>query len=311
MASIYVIRDRQCEVVEVGLELTIGRGYANRLRLEGSDVSRAHAIIYTRGEKTLIQDLDSKNGVRVNGQRVSKKILKPGDEIHVSKFVLLFEPAEPVDLSAWLNEDEDGDTHGTANDRMIQKRHQHCQVGLLEKSFASSQTSDEMTIARAGSALRFARQAISRLSQTFDHTRIYQEALDWAVECFAAQRGFVAIRDASGRLPQTVAMFDVKKRDKIEVHHRILEWLFEQGDAVISVEPVDAPSDTEGKDKSHRIGVPIIVRGKPYGFIYLENDPPIPPFTVDDLQQLYCIAVATSQRLEQVEHESAALVGDE
>ncbi len=74
-------------------ELTIGRGYSNLLRLEGDEISRVHAIVFRQGDGYLVRDLDSKNGVFLNGQRVGVSELRAGDKLQVGKFTLLFEPA--------------------------------------------------------------------------------------------------------------------------------------------------------------------------------------------------------------------------
>ena len=50
----------------------IGRSPAADIVLDDASVSRRHALIARRGERTLILDDRSRNGVHVNGQRVSR-----------------------------------------------------------------------------------------------------------------------------------------------------------------------------------------------------------------------------------------------
>jgi len=78
--------------LEIGQELTIGRGYSNLLRLEGEEISRVHAIIYQRNGAFHIRDLDSKNGIYVNTERVSTAELDRGDRIQIGKYKLTFDP---------------------------------------------------------------------------------------------------------------------------------------------------------------------------------------------------------------------------
>lgn len=99
-----MIADGNVQEVEVGQELTIGRAYTNLLRLEGEEVSRVHAILYKRDQDYLIRDLDSKNGVYLNGQRVTSSIVVPGDEIQIGNYILLFDPPEDFDLAAFLKQ---------------------------------------------------------------------------------------------------------------------------------------------------------------------------------------------------------------
>jgi len=99
-----VIADGSVQEVEVGQELTIGRAYTNLLRLEGEEVSRVHAILYKRDQDYLIRDLDSKNGVYLNGQRVTSSIVVRGDEIQIGNYILLFDPPEDFDLAVFLKQ---------------------------------------------------------------------------------------------------------------------------------------------------------------------------------------------------------------
>jgi hypothetical protein len=302
MSRVYVLHGRQCEIVEVGLELTIGRSYSNRLRLEGGDISRAHAIIYRRGDEFVLRDLDSKNGVSVNGQNKSKHVLKAGDTLSIGTYILLFDPTEPVDLSKWLPSAEESDERRASFDTEVQQRHQHCPLSTIEKSFSENQLTDDISIPKAAGPLRFAFQAITRLGDENDRDEVCQRALDWAVECFAVQRGIVALAEGDDTKPRTVAMYDANKKGEILIHQRILEWLFERGEALISVKEPDGAIAKGGHDGggAHRIAMPLNPDGEVRGFIYLENDPPAPPFTCDDLQQLFCIALVTSRRLEEM-----------
>jgi pSer/pThr/pTyr-binding forkhead associated (FHA) protein len=59
----------------------IGRNPASDIVLDDASVSRKHALIARRGERTLILDDRSRNGVHVNGTRVSESELRDGDTI--------------------------------------------------------------------------------------------------------------------------------------------------------------------------------------------------------------------------------------
>jgi len=59
---------------------TIGRGHAVDVRLEDPSVSRLHAEIIRRGPYIYIADLGlSRNGTRVNGRPVARRVLDDGD----------------------------------------------------------------------------------------------------------------------------------------------------------------------------------------------------------------------------------------
>ncbi len=74
------------EVVHVlGRKTTIGRTPDNDLQIDASYISRHHAVLLVNGQQTVIEDLNSTNGIHVNGQRVSREILNDGDLVIVGK----------------------------------------------------------------------------------------------------------------------------------------------------------------------------------------------------------------------------------
>lgn len=305
MTQLYVIHKDQCEVVDVGLELTIGRSYANRLRLDGPDVSRAHAIIYRRANEFVLRDLDSKNGVFVNGKRMPKRALESEDKINIGDYLLIFDPPESVDLSQWARVEKPPSAAGFSreSDTQIQKRHQHFPVSLIEKSFVENQTLQDFTINRASPALRFGYQILTRLGEVDTDEAVCKKTLQWAIDAVSGQRGMVALRRDHETRPRAVAIHDTRKNREIKIHQRLLDWLFEHGEALISVESCEEskPPKLKGVKFANRIAMPLTVKGATEGFIYIENDPPASPFTVDDLQRLFCIATVASRRLKEVE----------
>jgi pSer/pThr/pTyr-binding forkhead associated (FHA) protein len=72
-------------------ELThIGRSPSSEIVLDDASVSRRHALIAQRGERTVILDDRSRNGVHVNGVRVSEADLHDGDTVVCGHVTLRF-----------------------------------------------------------------------------------------------------------------------------------------------------------------------------------------------------------------------------
>ena len=67
---------------------TIGRAADNDVNIDNAGVSLHHAKIDSRGDRIFIEDLDSTNGVYVNGERVARKAVRFDDEIAIYKYVL-------------------------------------------------------------------------------------------------------------------------------------------------------------------------------------------------------------------------------
>jgi pSer/pThr/pTyr-binding forkhead associated (FHA) protein len=68
----------------------LGRSRECDVQIEDSNVSRRHAELRQEGETFWIVDLDSTNGVEVNGQRVKRARLETGDTFTVGATEVMF-----------------------------------------------------------------------------------------------------------------------------------------------------------------------------------------------------------------------------
>jgi chromosome segregation ATPase len=70
------------EVVHVlGRRTSIGRTPDNDLQIDAKFISRHHAVILVGPVHSIIEDLNSTNGVYVNGRRITRNTLKDGDTL--------------------------------------------------------------------------------------------------------------------------------------------------------------------------------------------------------------------------------------
>lgn len=65
-------------------QMTIGRRESCDICLRFPNVSGRHCELTFKEGYWEVQDLRSTNGIRVNGERVEKKILRPGDTISIA-----------------------------------------------------------------------------------------------------------------------------------------------------------------------------------------------------------------------------------
>lgn len=79
--------------------VNIGRRLDNNLILEDTRVSRTHAQMRMRRGRYEIFDLGSSAGLRVNGRKVNRHILQPGDVINIAGIKLVYgeDPGGPPD----------------------------------------------------------------------------------------------------------------------------------------------------------------------------------------------------------------------
>lgn len=81
------------ELLLSGATVTIGRQPDNILRIDNPAVSGHHAKVYAEGDHYVIEDVESFNGTYVNGQRITKVVLKDGDSAIIGKHTIEFRVA--------------------------------------------------------------------------------------------------------------------------------------------------------------------------------------------------------------------------
>ena len=84
---------REFEIIDN--EVHMGRELDNTLRLPDPSISRHHCVIRKVGGGFEIQDLQSSNGVLVNGNRVQASPLRNGDRITLGQVQLTFQDPHP------------------------------------------------------------------------------------------------------------------------------------------------------------------------------------------------------------------------
>jgi len=78
--------------------LTIGRTGNNDIQLNAAYISRRHAVVLTEGDTTRVIDWGSKNGVFVNGKRITEHFLASGDIVAIGNAKFRYEerPKRPT-----------------------------------------------------------------------------------------------------------------------------------------------------------------------------------------------------------------------
>jgi hypothetical protein len=81
MAARLVSLDGHPDILLDGGAVVIGRGRWCDVRIPSARVSRRHCCLILSGNEVFIRDLGSTNGTWINGRRVERGTLRPGDEI--------------------------------------------------------------------------------------------------------------------------------------------------------------------------------------------------------------------------------------
>jgi hypothetical protein len=78
----------------LGRRTTIGRTPDNDIQIDTTYISRHHAVVLSNAQDCVIEDLNSTNGVLVNGRRVGRQSLRDGDSLLVGNTTFTFQQFE-------------------------------------------------------------------------------------------------------------------------------------------------------------------------------------------------------------------------
>ena len=100
-ARLLIRADGESEVVHVlGRKTSIGRTPDNDLQIDAKFISRHHAVILAGPARTIVEDLNSTNGVLVNSRRVTRQVLQDGDTVVIGRTQFRFVVRQPSERRA-------------------------------------------------------------------------------------------------------------------------------------------------------------------------------------------------------------------
>lgn len=75
---------------------TIGRLEDNTFQIAEASVSSHHCEVLLRGSDVVVRDLNSTNGTFINGEKVTEKVMKPGQILRLGQIELRLETDAPA-----------------------------------------------------------------------------------------------------------------------------------------------------------------------------------------------------------------------
>jgi len=256
---------------------SVGRSADNDIVLEGAGVSRHHCAIEFDGQRYYVRDLESHNGVYVNGALVDRAELRPKDEIRIGNSVMVYEPeTEPITDSFTIEQDYD--------EVVSQLRSGGAAVAEPEK--------ERRTLALLCD-LSF---ELSTVTSTEDVAR---KAIQILLETTRAERGAIFLLEGgSGTLKPVVVCERGAPKPGSEpvalsstVAHRILS----ERKGLIAADAAADPRFSHGQSVVLRglrsiCCAPLVGKGGDLGVLYLENNRVLAAFTTEDLRLLCAVA---------------------
>jgi hypothetical protein len=323
---IVVVEDTTREV-EVGQEMTIGRAYSNLLRLEGEDISRVHAIIYRRANEYVLRDLDSKNGVYLNGQKVTNAILSNNDEIQIGTYTMVFDPPAEFNADAFLrrhrgrtpepqqaivkNDQPELKTF-FGKDKSVWKQDADTDVvfyPLEDLERMVTESTGGLSQAFALDILRMQNSIAEQPSpdETEGERSIYAAVIQTACEVLRAERGVVILRDDASEVMRLGAMTPLDK--DVSVNRTVLNAVLRDGMAVlcndVAADTRFHKTDTVRRERiGSLIAVPMALSDGASGLLYCDVLDKSNAFRRDHLllllllskQATFCLRFAATRR---------------
>lgn len=309
MRRLIVISQGNVQEIEVGQELTIGRAYTNLLRLEGEEVSRVHAIIYRREDDYILRDLDSKNGVYLNGQRVMSSIVVPGDEIQIGTYTLVFDPPADFDVEQFMKQrslvpvekenekdkEDEGSKHKVRSHRLgkrVTKDEEtderfetsiHFVPDELTQVFYELSEIDEASqtdvLPQSGIFTTELVRALRCLTAAKDPERsdedwLYEQILKAAMAATHADRGVLVLKDPQGESLRLGALLP-RERD-VSVTRVVLRAVLREQRAVLCNDAQRDPrfqrtETVQRENIASLLGFPLVADGQTVGLIYVDT----------------------------------------
>lgn len=268
-------------------EVSIGRDKSNSISIVDPLLSRKHCMIRKEEKEFTIVDLNSRNGVFVNGIPTSQRILKHRDEIELGDSVFVFFSMEQQDAPTFSQLDQEFIGTSTKEIRAEDALY------LRPDRFTGVRPAAESAVHDLGVLLKIS----SIINSISDVETLQKTLLQLALEAIPAHRGSIlfytcnddevspgfAIDRASNRIPN----MQIIRNIALQAIHQKTGVLC--NDVTAHKKPADSEDRRVPAVKSV-LCVPMMVFGTPLGILYFDTDDSNRTFDEFHLQLAWGIA---------------------
>ncbi len=215
---------------------TIGRDASNKIRLRDAEVSRRHAEIRRGVDGRTLVDLESSNGVYVNGRRVKTRRLLNGDQIQIGKTVLLFSSRASDVGSREPLVDVFQDAEGDGASQVLHALAPE-ESRVFSRSSSLAASADDVKSAwfeKARAHLNFMYHATLAASRTLDVERLLDRILELIFQWAPVDRGCVFLYDADADKLVPKSSRTRKTGGRVQVSQTILNYTFKNRKGVLT-----------------------------------------------------------------------------
>ncbi len=297
---------------------SIGRTDGNDLVLNHPSVSRRHARFERRAAKWWIIDLQSTNGVKVNGTLVGETSVGHGDKILIGSVQLDLDVRPAVDFS---DESPFDNPTGTVI-RRISDFNSEFGLELAGAKAAAVEGSQEEEVAPGGRStvtrekiFSVLVQVAKVLLQSEDVNSVLNAVMDIIFKYLPVERGLLLLFDEDGTpIPKLAKFIEGSEQQEIPISRTILNMVATQQVALLTSNALEDARLLGGKSIAiHGIRsamcVPLWNRDRVIGAVQVDSGIHIGRFTEEDLDLITAlanfaaVAIERAQLTEKIEHE--------
>ncbi len=283
-------------------EVSIGREPSNEICVNDHSISRRHCLIKNEDGAFKVTDLESYNGTFVNGVPVGEQLLTHGDQIAVGSVLFLFLMDETniatADTAVELGEvalNNPSTIRLARNDALY-----------LKQSAALAALPAEARVARDLDALL---KISMSLSTTRDLASLQRSLLETVLQTIPADRAAILLVKENSEEPQT--SYAIDKRSQLDqrmlISRSVAEKVLGEGVAILSVDTKQDESLREAESLlaarvCSLLCVPLVVRERTVGLVYLDSSNPATVLDEGHLQLLTAAGAVAAVAIENVQH---------
>jgi putative nucleotidyltransferase with HDIG domain len=281
-------KGRTVSLDESQLPLSIGRDPENTIALDHTAISRFHCTISSENGAYYIEDNNSTNGTYLNGRRIEKNRLSPGDELIIANVGIVVEasPKSIYETHAPLDVNVSIDIK-SKSDNSLKMANPTEEMGV--KEFLEGFTEDESS--KSYQALNILYKADRAFRDIEDLKQLMENLLDLVMDNIPASRGYVFLlqRDTGALVPYVRRPVGVASDDsEIVVSQTILQTAVRQQSSIISSDALVDERFIHSRSVAHlevrsAMCTPLINRGKVLGIVYVDSTSEANLFSREDL----------------------------
>ncbi|HEY0766140.1 MAG TPA: sigma 54-interacting transcriptional regulator [Pyrinomonadaceae bacterium] len=283
-------------------EVSIGREPANGIRVDDDSVSRRHCVFRRENGSFRVVDLESYNGTFVNGVPVREQALNHGDQIAVGKVVFLF-----------LLDETEAVATGNAVELNDEELKNFSTVRLEGKDALYLKPADVVAAlpenARIARDLNALLKISNWLSTVRELAQLQDTLLQTLLDTIPAERAaLLLVKESSEVIVAAHALAGKSETQQpIGISRSVVERVRRDGAAMLCVDISqdevirDAESLVAAQVRS-LICVPLVIRERVAGLIYLDSNHPETKLDEGHLQFLTAIGSIAAVAIENVQH---------